>query len=311
MSFDIKALREAVAEHGRIVRVVIAEVHGSVPREAGASMLVWSKGQGGTIGGGALEHEAAERARALVADRIDRVPLGPSLGQCCGGAVVLVSEIYDSARVAALTGPFQLRGIGSSAELPMSIRRRLQDDRSAKRHCDIAFEKNWILEAVTLERQPLWIFGAGHVGRAIVSVLTPFDRFDLTWVDTSPERFPATIPSGVTQLVAANPADLVKFAPKDAEHLILTYSHALDLELCNRLLTHGFKKAGLIGSHTKWSRFSNRLRQLSHSDAQISLIRCPIGQPELGKHPQAIAIGVAADLLLEKAQTEAVKDRVS
>ena len=124
MSFDLQALRDAVTEHGRVIRVVIAEVAGSVPREPGAAMLVWSGGQSGTIGGGALEFEAAERARGLTADRVDRVPLGPGLGQCCGGAVVLVSEIYDSARVAALTEPYVLRNLGRVAEPPLVIQRR-------------------------------------------------------------------------------------------------------------------------------------------------------------------------------------------
>nr|MCE2749619.1 XdhC family protein [Rhodobacter sp.] len=82
-----------------------------------------------------------------------------------------------------------------------------------------------------------------------------------------------------------------------ADHLVLTFSHALDLELCHRLLTHGFASLGLIGSQTKRARFRSRLRALGHSDPQIARIRCPIGDPALGKHPQAIAIGVAQDIL--------------
>lgn len=311
MSFDLETLRDAVTEHGRVVRVVIAEVTGSVPREPGAAMLVWDNGQGGTIGGGALEYEAAERARGLTADRVDRVPLGPGLGQCCGGAVVLVSEIYDSARVAALTGPYVLRNLGRTAEPPLLIQRRLQQVRNASQATGLTFAENWLLEPVSVPRRPLWIFGAGHVGRAIISVLAPLDLFDLTWIDTAPDRFPDTLAPGVTQLIAANPADLVDYAPADAEHLILTYSHALDLELCHRLLGHGFAAAGLIGSRTKWARFRKRLRDLGHTETQIARIRCPIGRPELGKHPQAIAIGVAADLLEHKARTEAKRDRVS
>ncbi len=311
MSFHLQALREAVAKHGRVVRVVIAEVAGSVPREPGAAMLVWSGGQSGTIGGGTLEFEAADRARNMAADRIDRVPLGPRLGQCCGGAVVLVSEIYDADRVAGVTEPYTLRNLGGSAKVPLPLQRLLKRARNAGQPTGLAFAENWILETVSPPRKPLWIFGAGHVGRALIWVLAPLDEFDLTWIDTAPNRFPDEIPAGVTQLIAADPADLVPYAPAGAEHLILTYSHALDLELCHRLLGHGFAAAGLIGSRTKWARFRKRLRELGHTDAQIASIRCPIGQPELGKRPQAIAIGVAAELLSQKAHGEAKRDRVS
>jgi xanthine dehydrogenase accessory factor len=100
----------------------------------------------------------------------------------------------------------------------------------------------------------------------------------------------------VTPLVAVNPADLVA-APPEAEHLILTYSHALDLELCHRLLGHGFASCGLIGSRTKWARFRSRLAALGHGEASVARIRCPIGDPTLGKHPQAIAVGVAQEVL--------------
>jgi xanthine dehydrogenase accessory factor len=83
----------------------------------------------------------------------------------------------------------------------------------------------------------------------------------------------------------------------DVEHLVLTFSHALDLELCHRLLNRGFRSCGLIGSATKWGRFRSRLRALGHEAAEIGQIRCPIGDPSLGKHPQAIAVGVVAEML--------------
>jgi xanthine dehydrogenase accessory factor len=116
-------------------------------------------------------------------------------------------------------------------------------------------------------------------------------------VDISTERFPEVAPSAVTLVPVADPAVLADHAPVGADHLILTYSHALDLELCHRLLLRGFRSCGLIGSATKWARFRSRLRALGHGAGQIDRIRCPIGDPGLGKHPQAIAIGVAAELL--------------
>jgi xanthine dehydrogenase accessory factor len=100
---------------------------------------------------------------------------------------------------------------------------------------------------------------------------------------------------------------LADHAPTDAEHLILTYSHALDLDLCHRLLRRGFLSCGLIGSATKWARFRSRLTALGHDAAAVGRIRCPIGDPALGKHPQAIAVGVAAELL--KAPKVAARER--
>jgi xanthine dehydrogenase accessory factor len=139
-------------------------------------------------------------------------------------------------------------------------------------------------------------------------VLSPLPDIAITWVDTGPERFPASVPAGVTTVPAAKPAELVRHAPPNAEHLVLTYSHNLDLELCNRLLSHDFRFAGLIGSATKWARFRSRLAALGHAPEQISRITCPIGDPALGKHPQMIAVGVAAQLLRPARQTELKKD---
>ena len=135
------------------------------------------------------------------------------------------------------------------------------------------------------------------MGRAILDTLSPLPELDLTWVDTSLCRFPDHVPASVTTLPSVEPARLIAHAPIDAHHLILTYSHALDLELCHQLLNHSFQSAGLIGSATKWARFCKRLTELGHAPDQVARIQCPIGDPSLGKHPQAIAVGVAVAVL--------------
>jgi len=292
MSFDLALMRSLVARHGRVVRMVVAEVQGSAPREVGAAMVAWPGGQHGTIGGGALEFEAVRRALALTADLVDRIALGPALGQCCGGAVTLVSEIWDAARLDGVSGVLVVRGAG---DMPLAVRRLVVGARGGGA-VRAQFVQGWMVEPLATAGRPLWIYGAGHVGRALVDVLAPLPQFAITWVDTAADRFP-TVPAGVTKLIAASSADVVRHAPPGAEHLILTCSHALDLELCHRTRTHGFASAGLIGSATKWARFRKRLGELGHADAHISRICCPIGQPGLGKHPQAIAVGVAATLL--------------
>ncbi len=230
------------------IRITVTKTAGSVPREAGTQMLVWADRTEGTIGGGTLEWEAMLEARRMLRDgrssHSATMPLGPALGQCCGGSVSLLWEEAE-----AMTTP---------------------------------------------PARPLWIYGAGHVGRALVNVMAPLPDFAITWVDTGAERFPET---DVTTLVAKDPALIVKHAPVDADHLILTYSHEIDLALCHALLNHDFHGVGLIGSATKWARFKTRLAALGHTPAQISRIACPIGDPSLGKHPAAIALGVATAMI--------------
>ncbi len=160
----------------------------------------------------------------------------------------------------------------------------------------LIFADGWLVETLKRPHQPLWLYGAGHVGREIVDVLADLP-FEITWVDTTQNRFPTEIPAHAAPLVAQNPADAVRHAPDTAHHLVLTYSHALDLDICHAVLSRDFATLGLIGSATKRSRFTTRLRKLGHSDAHIAQMICPIGQPSLGKTPKAIAVGVAAELL--------------
>ncbi|CUI00021.1 xanthine dehydrogenase accessory protein XdhC [Leisingera aquaemixtae] len=309
MGFDVEELRRAVAAHGRVVRVVIAAIRGSSPREAGTAMLVWETGQSGTIGGGTLEYEAAEAARRQAAPKqISTHALGPDLGQCCGGAVTLFSEVYEAADLNTLDSHVIARP-ASPALMPVAVKRLLAAARSQGLPPQPQLVDGWMIEPVHKPSQPVWIWGAGHVGRALVNVLAPLPDLQITWADTAAARFPAEIPAGVTAIPAADVALLVRHAPENAAHLVLTYSHALDLALCHALLSHGFAFAGLIGSKTKWARFRSRLAALGHAPGAIARITCPIGDPELGKHPQMIAVGVAAQLLRHGKEDEQREDR--
>ena len=297
--FDLEALRAAIAIHGRVARVVIAAHDGSSPREAGAVMLVWGAGQSGTIGGGALEYQAAARARAMLAvggTAVERIALGPNIGQCCGGAVTLVSEVFDEANLPEPRAGLVARALDGT-DPPLAVVRLLDRARAQGARPATTLVQNWLVEPVAQPARAIWIWGAGHVGRALAAVLAPLPDLAVTLVDVAPERFPETLPPGIRALPAPDMAAAVVLAPREAEHLVLTFSHALDLELCHRLLTHGFVACGLIGSATKWARFRSRLHALGHSPENIATILCPIGNPALGKHPQAIAISVAADIL--------------
>ncbi|MCC6518510.1 MAG: xanthine dehydrogenase accessory protein XdhC, partial [Tabrizicola sp.] len=209
--FDLAALSQAIAAHGRVVRVVIAAHDGSSPREVGASMLVWDQGQSGTIGGGALEYAAAAKARAMLADggrAVERVALGPSIGQCCGGAVTLWTEVFEAV-------PEPVAGVvalGSGA-MPLAVKRLLVAARGQGLRPAAGLVAGWLVEPVAEAERQVWIWGAGHVGRALVDVLAPLPGIALTWVDTGPERFPEVMPEGVTPVWARQPEALVPHVP--------------------------------------------------------------------------------------------------
>jgi xanthine dehydrogenase accessory factor len=314
--FDRAALEEALREHPRVARVVIAAHDGSSPREVGAAMLVWSDqkaggGQSGTVGGGALEWQAVQTARARLAEAgplVTRLALGPSLGQCCGGAVTLLTEVYDGTSLDGASldgaslpeGPIHARSVGGTP-MPLAVKRLLAEARAQGTLPAPQLLQGWMIEPLSQPQRQIWLWGAGHVGRAIAATLAPLPGLAITWIDVAPDRFPDPAPAGVTLLPAADPGQAVRLAPQDAHHLILTFSHALDLDLCHRLLTHGFASCGLIGSATKWARFRSRLAKLGHAPGEIARITCPIGDPALGKHPHAIAIGVAAQVLQARA----------
>ena len=291
MSFDPTLVATAIERLGPVIRVVVADIRGSTPREVGAAMLVGAGGQEGTIGGGTLEYRATQQAREMLkagqnGPMLRKIPLGPELGQCCGGAVTLLFEHFDAGRIATITGEVTSSGV---------FRRPVTADAAAAPPRGQGLVSGWMVEPLAPKPPHVWIYGAGHVGRALVNVLAPLGA-RMTWVDTEQERFPDGTSAQITTLVAANPAHVVQYAEPDAHHLVMTYSHALDLEICHALLGHAFASAGLIGSATKWARFRNRLAALGHTRQQIDRITCPIGMPELGKAPELVALGAAAAL---------------
>lgn len=249
-------------EHAVLVTVDASE--GSVPRESGAWMTVFARDFVGTIGGGHLELQAIEEARRRLAggagEPVLRYPLGPSLGQCCGGVVHLRYEALRAADAAALGA-------------------RLQQAHT-----------------------PVALFGGGHVGRAIANLLGTLP-FAVTWIDSRDEIFPAQVPDNVScehsDPVEAAVADL---AP-GTRVLIMSFSHAEDLEVVaaclKRLRERGdLRYVGLIGSKTKWATFRHRLEQRGFRKQELAQVTCPIGVAGIrGKEPAVIAVAVAAQLL--------------
>jgi len=312
MSFRLAEIANTVSAHGNVVRVLVTGTKGSAPRDAGAAMLVWQNGQSGTIGGGALEYQASKRAREMLdtdpqAAHITQ-PLGPALGQCCGGSVTLVYECFNTRNLPQPNAHIYVRPVDAAAngDIPALLQRRIDAAQNAP--ISPTLTAGWLAETVSRAATPVWIFGAGHVGHALAQTLAPLPDFDISLIDTKAARMPIQLPDNITVLTAQNMASLVKHAPDNAHHFIMTMDHAIDLEICHQLLNRRFAYAGLIGSKTKWARFGARLESLGHTQPDIARITCPIGDPALGKEPQAIAVGIARGLLLKRAQTESTMD---
>jgi xanthine dehydrogenase accessory factor len=264
-------LRSRLARAEPAVVVSVAAVKGSAPREAGTHMIVTATSSHGTIGGGTLEWEATRRARSLLdsseASAAMKLPLGPELGQCCGGFVSLRLRRADQALCAELEA----------------------------------------VEAREREKLPLvLLFGAGHVGKALARALAPLP-LRVRWIDGRADAFPDPAMPGPEVVVSDGLLDEVDAAPPGAAYLVLTHSHALDSMICAAALQRGdFAYLGLIGSRTKRAQFERGFRDLGIPQAQIDRLVCPIGGGRIrDKRPAVIAALVAAELLEALADAEA------
>jgi xanthine dehydrogenase accessory factor len=247
--------------------VQVLATRGSVPREAGTRMLVAADAVAGTIGGGHLELKAIAQARAQLAT----------------GSTAAHDE-----RIAL--GPALGQCCGGALTL-----------RSA------------LLDAAALAAWPdapalftLQLYGAGHVGRAIVRLLATLPC-RVAWIDQRDDQFPPDTPASHIERHCVEPvhAEVSQAAP-GAFYLVLTHSHALDLAITEAVLRRGdFGYLGLIGSATKRARFLHRLAQRGIAPERLTRLTCPIGVPGItGKQPEVIALAVVAQLLQQaSAQT--------
>jgi xanthine dehydrogenase accessory factor len=297
------------------VLVTVAIAQGSVPREAGAHMVVSRDACIDTIGGGHLELTSIALARAMLDEgrtrHVERLPLGPALGQCCGGVVHLLFEQVDNMQLTELRvrrsiDTFRLVAIDSAARaLCDRAGRVLHGDRApafdagAGTHVMRAADgQRWFVDAILAPRAHLVLFGAGHVGAAIVRLLGDVPC-RVTWVDERDTMFPEAVPANV-QIDATDVLEaIVAAAPPGASYLVMTHSHALDGRLCEAILARDdVAWFGLIGSTTKRRQFEHRLRMRGLPAGRIDAMVCPIGIPGItGKQPAVIALAVVAQLL--------------
>ena len=262
------AAKRWLTEARAAIVVEVTQAQGSVPREAGTRMLVGPTEVIGTVGGGHLELKAIACAREMLRTRelathTEHYPLGPALGQCCGGAVTLSYGVLNEAALA-----------------------------------------RWPASAPLFHLQ---LYGAGHVGRGIATLLATLD-VNVDWIDEREEEFPATTTLGTPwpERIRINCVDAVegevRHAPPGAFYLVLTHNHDLDLRITEAILKRGdFGYLGLIGSRTKQQRFIHRFEQRGITPETIARLTCPIGVEQIeGKEPEIIALAVVAQLLQQR-----------
>lgn len=330
----LDALAERLAAGLPTVWISVAGARGSVPRAPGTRMLVDARRAHGTIGGGHLELRAIEIARHMLAEtaaghppaaRLERLPLAASLGQCCGGIVQLAFDLILPGQAAWLENARTLTASGQSWARIVSL-----GERSVRAAATAALLANAdrptltatlhrLLEspadsaALTGEHMPglshlvetfrppelhLALFGAGHVGRALIETLGRLP-LRVTWIDSREDEFLAWTPPNVTTVLSDAPEDEVRRLPADTAVLITTHSHALDLELVAAWLQRGdFRFLGLIGSRSKRASFEHKLRARGVEAAALTRLVCPVGASGVsGKEPEVIAIAIAAQLM--------------
>lgn len=308
---------EALLDQGEaVIAVTVAVLKGSGPREPGARMLVSDGGQIGSIGGGELEWQATATAQGMLAQgaggQVVAQALGPELGQCCGGHVTLAFEPFAPSDLAwvrrLLTASKEPDGAGRILRISANgaVSRGIVPAPDRDFSASVQNRSLTLTETVASGRQPLWIFGAGHVGQALVQALAPLP-FDVTWIDSRLDAFPDPPAPAVKQLTLAMPELAVEEAPADAMYLVMTHSHQLDEEICAAVLARGeFAYLGLIGSAAKHARFHSRLKARGFGHGLLDGLSGPIGLQGLGgKDPAIIAASVAADLLLRQSASRA------
>jgi len=309
-------IEQCIAEHGAAALVTLAEVRGSSPREAGARMVVRPDGIfSGTIGGGTLEWAALAEAQALLARRGGSAlrrftkALGPDLGQCCGGQVCVVIERFDTADQASIAELAAVERAGplvtmASPDGARRLTRRVlaPDEASIAATAQAGYSEltdGRILERFGETATPIYLFGAGHVGRALAVALAPLP-FVVTWIDPRPTAFPRDIPANARCAVEADPARLIATAPTDALIAVMTHSHALDLDLVIAALRlERFPYVGLIGSATKRARFVSAMEKIGIAPQALARLKCPIGLTAIrDKAPAVIAVAIVAEFLI-------------
>lgn len=263
---------QAAVLHGAVCLVQVQQVQGSAPREQGAWMAVPAglvpgqlQGLVGSIGGGHLEFQAIAHALLVLAGQAPAGVQRYALGPNLGQCCGGVVHLCFE--------------VVHAQHLPK-------------------------LQYLEPPRMQVAVFGAGHVGQALVHALQRLPCA-VTWVDSREGMWPAGAavdPS--TALVHMEPVhDAVDDLPAGSRVVILTHSHAEDWDITAGCLARQRRAGdlpfiGLIGSASKWAGFRRRLLERGFDAAAVDAVRCPVGVPGiLGKEPEVVALAIAAQLL--------------
>jgi len=328
----IDELSDLCAADKPAVLVTVAGIRGSAPREIGTKMIVTPTETIGTIGGGQLEYQCTRIAVGLFDAgemSLRSFPLGASMGQCCGGVVEILFEPFANGLPAWLRDLRTLHGQREPAVIATRISQTdatkfvvtadgifgIQNDAAhtgmvaaardiLNRQCSVERRVQEFYEPIAAPDLNIAVFGAGHVGVAVVATLSSLDC-NIRWIDSRRNIF-RQVPANVRAIETENPALEVAAMPPGSFYLVMTHSHAIDFEICDRILRRGDASyCGLIGSRSKRRRFEKRFLKLGMPDQQLAELVCPIGlQGISGKKPAEIAVAAAAEILKIYAQSE-------
>ena len=303
-----------IGQEGRAALVTVLEVKGSAPRDAGTRMIIAPSGNFyGTIGGGRLEWETIKQARKLMAKKENLChqhifPLGPQLGQCCGGSVRVLFESFTKERLPEIKSFSDAEAQGD-----FKTQATLNDDRVEREPVSNHSArgpfwdgKKTFHETFDTGLTDLRLYGAGHTGKALMLALAPLP-FSVTWYDERADAFPPNVPGNFNCVAVDDLAASLQQAPDGAFVLALTHSHTSDLEIMRAALAENrFDYVGVIGSKTKAASFRSRLEKSGLDDNQISKMVCPIGYDGItSKEPASVAISIVAELLMQREKTHA------
>jgi xanthine dehydrogenase accessory factor len=263
-----------LSDHPRAIVAELTSVRGSTPREQGAFMVVAPSALVGTIGGGALEYLVIARARQAMRDGLPPdvmdVPLGPEIGQCCGGRVTVALRVVNAADAEQLGA-------------------RLREAEARLPH--------------------VFMFGSGHVGRALARALAVLP-LQLHVIDTRPDEL-HDLPAGIDARAVPMPEAVVRSAPAGSAFVILTHDHALDFIIAAEALKRADAPyVGMVGSKTKRSKFASWYRSEGGREDDLNRLVLPIGAFGLvDKRPEVIAALAAAEIMVQIGRGEALGTR--
>jgi xanthine dehydrogenase accessory factor len=262
-----RALQEFLSAHPTAICAELTEVRGSSPRDAGTFMLIAAGATLGTIGGGMLEYMVIDRARQVLRDGVPEnmdIPLGPEIGQCCGGRVQISLRLVETALAARLQA---------------------------------------LVDAEIAARPHVFVFGAGHVGRALAEALALLP-VQAHVIDTRADVLEG-LPETIEAKAVALPEAVVRGAPNGSSYVVLTHDHALDFLIAAEALKRDDAPyVGMVGSASKRARFASWYRSEGGDAAALARLVLPIGGTAFAgglgdKRPEVIAALAAAEILVQ------------